>query len=224
MCSLLRWPSVVYLSSILKVTTITTFPPCSNLFFYLNFHIYTVFSFSFFLCQWTVNGLTGVALEVVQQLAEEVSGTDVGNVTILYRLMEAKSVQEHLSNQLAAMYKLVQVNFLKVFRIKIQKTGSSIIGDDNDDHKVINSVDIDYRNKKISNIFFNFQDFTSYHESPDILKFVRLAINVQLWTVYETLTTKGKRNVFKNLLQNYLLNNVLPTTTLFQQRKSYRRL
>lgn len=58
---------------------------------------------------WTVNGLTGVALEVVQQLAEEVSGTDVGNVTILHRLMEAKSVQEHLSNQLAAMYKLVQL-------------------------------------------------------------------------------------------------------------------
>lgn len=80
-----------------------------------------VFSFSFFLCQWTVNGLTGVALEVVQQLAEEVSGTDVGNVTILHRLMEAKSVQEHLSNQLAAMYKLVQVNFLKVLELKFKK-------------------------------------------------------------------------------------------------------
>ena len=224
MCSLLRWPSVVYLSSILKATTVTPFPPCSNLFFYLNFHIYTVFSFSFFLCQWTVNGLTGVALEVVQQLAEEVSGTDVGNVTILHRLMEAKSVQEHLSNQLAAMYKLVQVNFLKVFRIKIQKTGNSIIGDDNDDYKVINSVDIDYSKKKLAKFFFNFQDFTSYHESPDILKFVRLAINVQLWTVYETLSSRGKRIVFKNLLQNYLLNNVSPTTTLFQQRKSYRRL
>ena len=154
MCSLLRWPSVVYLSSILKATTVTPFPPCSNLFFYLNFHIYTVFSFSFFLCQWTVNGLTGVALEVVQQLAEEVSGTDVGNVTILHRLMEAKSVQEHLSNQLAAMYKLVQVNFLKVFRIKIQKTGNSIIGDDNDDYKVINSVDIDYSKKKWAKFFF----------------------------------------------------------------------
>ena len=64
---------MVYLSSILKATTVTPFPPCSNPFFYLNFHIYTVFSFSFFLCQWTVNGLTGVALEVVQQLAEEVS-------------------------------------------------------------------------------------------------------------------------------------------------------
>lgn len=121
MCSLLRWPSVVYLSSILKATTVTPFPPCSNLFFYLNFHIYMVFSFSFFLCQWTVNGLTGVALEVVQQLAEEVSGTDVGNVTILHRLMEAKSVQEHLSNQLAAMYKLVQVNFLKVLELKFKK-------------------------------------------------------------------------------------------------------
>ena len=154
MCSLLRWPSVVYLSSILKATTVTPFPPCSNPFFYLNFHIYTVFSFSFFLCQWTVNGLTGVALEVVQQLAEEVSGTDVGNVTILHRLMEAKSVQEHLSNQLAAMYKLVQVNFLKVFRIKIQKTGYSIIGDENDDHKVINSVDIDHSKKKLAKIFF----------------------------------------------------------------------
>lgn len=68
--------------------------------------------------------------------------------------MEAKSVQEHLSNQLAAMYKLVQVNFLKVFRIKIQKTGNSIIGDDNDDYKVINSVDIDYSKKKLAKFFF----------------------------------------------------------------------
>lgn len=157
MCSLLRWPSVVYLSSILKATTVTPFPPCSNLFFYLNFHINTVFSFSFFLCQWTVNGLTGVALEVVLQLAEEVSGIDVGNVTTLHRLMEAKSVQEHLSNQLAAMYKLVQVNFLKVSRIKIQKTGGSIIGDDNDDHKVINSVDIDYSSKKLAKFFLTFK-------------------------------------------------------------------
>ena len=66
------------------------------------------------------------------------------------------------------------------FRIKIQKTSNSIIGDDNDDHKVINSVDIDYSKKKLAKFFFNFQDFTSYHESPDILKFVRLAINVQL--------------------------------------------
>ena len=68
--------------------------------------------------------------------------------------MEAKSVQEHLSNQLAAMYKLVQVKFLKVFRIKIQKTGNSIIGDDNDDYKVINSVDIDYSKKKLAKFFF----------------------------------------------------------------------
>lgn len=75
--------------------------------------------------------------------------------------MEAKSVQEHLSNQLAAIYKLVQVNFLKVFIIKIKKTGNSIIGDDNDDHKVINSVDIDYSKKKLAKFFFNFQDFTS---------------------------------------------------------------
>ena len=75
--------------------------------------------------------------------------------------MEAKSVQEHLSNQLAAIYKLVQVNFLKVFIIKIKKTGNSIIGDDNDDHKVIKSVDIDYSKKKLAKFFFNFQDFTS---------------------------------------------------------------
>ena len=75
--------------------------------------------------------------------------------------MEAKSVQEHLSNQLAAIYKLVQVNFLKVFIIKIKKTGNSIIGDDNDDHKVINIVDIDYSKKKLAKFFFNFQDFTS---------------------------------------------------------------
>ena len=52
------------------------------------------------------------------------------------------------------MYKLVQVNFLKVFRIKIQKTGNSIIGDDNDDYKVINSVDIDYSKKKLAKFFF----------------------------------------------------------------------
>ena len=58
-----------------------------------------------------VSGLIGAALEVVPQLVEEGLGTDAGNVTILHRPMEARSVQEHLSNQLAAMCRLVQVSF-----------------------------------------------------------------------------------------------------------------
>lgn len=58
---------------------------------------------------WMVSGLIGAALEVVPQLVEEGLGTDAGNVTILHRPMEARSVLEHLSNQLAAMCRLVQL-------------------------------------------------------------------------------------------------------------------